>query len=166
AQIGSANATKPCIIGVDAWRVGFPTTSLVHCSSVQVQSLFLDEEENMKHPSFWTSRRSRREFLRDVATLGAVTLTANLMSACQPAAAPQAGAPGAAPEAAAGAAAPGELPRNETLYVAGLQWGPFITFNPLAPQITWPNGETFLVYEALFAYNVATGEIDPLLAKS
>ncbi|RIK54127.1 MAG: ABC transporter substrate-binding protein, partial [Chloroflexi bacterium] len=115
------------------------------------------------------ARRTRREFLRGVATLGAVTLTANLMAACQPAAVPQAGAPGAgpaAPETAAGAAAPGQLPRNETLYVAGLQWGPFITFNPVAPQITWPNGETFLVYEALFAYNVATGEIDPLLAKS
>lgn len=123
----------------------------------------------MLRPSFLHARRTRREFLRGVATLGAVTLTANLMAACQPAAVPQAGAPGAgpaAPETAAGAAAPGQLPRNETLYVAGLQWGPFITFNPVAPQITWPNGETFLVYEALFAYNVATGEIDPLLAKS
>jgi peptide/nickel transport system substrate-binding protein len=63
-------------------------------------------------------------------------------------------------------AAPGQLPRNETLYMAGLQWGPFITFNVLAPNQTWPtNGPSMLMFEALFAFNVATGEIDPLLAK-
>ncbi|MBW7885291.1 MAG: hypothetical protein H3C34_22195, partial [Caldilineaceae bacterium] len=73
-------------------------------------------------------------------------------------------APGEAPAAAP--AAPGQLPRNETLYVAGLQWGPFITFNPLAPNITWPGGgPNMLLYENLFAFNVATGELDPLLAK-
>ncbi len=88
------------------------------------------------------------------------------LSACAaPAAAPQAGgeAPAAAP---AEAAAPDSLPRNETLYVAGLQWGPFITFNPLAPNITWPSGgPNMLIYENLFAFNVATGANDPLLAK-
>jgi peptide/nickel transport system substrate-binding protein len=77
---------------------------------------------------------------------------------------PSATAPGAAPTTAP--AAPGQLPRNETLYVAGLQWGPFITFNPLAPNITWPGGgPNMLLYENLFAFNVATGELDPLLAK-
>jgi peptide/nickel transport system substrate-binding protein len=72
--------------------------------------------------------------------------------------------PGAAPAAAP--AAPGQLPRNETLYVAGLQWGPFITFNVLAPNQTWPTGgPSMLMFEALFAFNVATGDLDPLLAK-
>lgn len=123
----------------------------------------------MKQSPFWNARQTRREFLRGAATLGAVTLTANLLAACQPAAAPQAGAPGAAeaaPETSAGAAAPGQLPRNETLYIAGLQWGPFITFNPLAPNITWPaGGPNMLIYENLFAFNLVTGELDPLLAK-
>ena len=85
------------------------------------------------------------------------------LTGCAAPAAPATGGEAAAP---AEEAAPGDLPRNETLYVGGLQWGPFITFNPVAPQITWPNGETMLIYEALFGYNVATGEIDPLLAES
>src|SRR5690606_9819867 len=58
------------------------------------------------------------------------------------------------------------LPRNETLYVAGMQWSTFITFNPLADPGTFPAiGENTYTYETLFAFNVATGNIDPLLAK-
>ena len=65
-----------------------------------------------------------------------------------------------------GAAQDGALPRNETLYVAGLQWSTFQTFNPLSPNPTWPStGENAYTYEPLFVFNVATGNIDPLLAK-
>jgi peptide/nickel transport system substrate-binding protein len=61
---------------------------------------------------------------------------------------------------------PEQLPREETLYIAGLQWGPFNTFNPLSANPTWPsNGEDEYLYETLFAFNLLTGELDPLLAK-
>ena len=100
---------------------------------------------------------------RMLRIFGFVLVLALALSGCAAPAAPASGGEAAVPGQPA---APGGLPRNETLYVAGLQWGPFITFNPIAPQITWPNGETMLIYEALFGYNVATGDIDPLLAKS
>jgi len=59
-----------------------------------------------------------------------------------------------------------ELPRNETLYVAGIQWNPPRTFNPLNSAPDWPaSGQQETVYETLFAYNLATGALDPLLAK-
>jgi peptide/nickel transport system substrate-binding protein len=65
-----------------------------------------------------------------------------------------------------GAAQNEALPRNETLYVAGIQWSTFQTFNPLSPNPTWPaTGENAYTYEPLFVFNVATGNIDPLLAK-
>jgi peptide/nickel transport system substrate-binding protein len=62
----------------------------------------------------------------------------------------------------------GELPRNETLYVAGYQWQIPVTFNPLAGTPDWPapSGNIHeLVYETLFAYNIVSGSPDPLLAK-
>ena len=93
-----------------------------------------------------------------------LVLALALTGCAAPAAAPATGGEAAAP---AEAAAPGSLPRNETLYVAGMQWNPHTTFNPLAPTITWPcaNNGTMLIYENLFAFNVATGELDPVLAK-
>jgi peptide/nickel transport system substrate-binding protein len=58
-----------------------------------------------------------------------------------------------------------ELPRNETLYIAGLQWGPPSTFNPLNPNPTWPGmAAHHHLYEALFAFNLLTGGLDSLLA--
>jgi peptide/nickel transport system substrate-binding protein len=60
-----------------------------------------------------------------------------------------------------------ELPREETLYVAGFQWGPPTTFNPFAPVRIWPASEDFQhLYQTLFAFNLATGESEPQLAKS
>ncbi|MBI5303919.1 MAG: ABC transporter substrate-binding protein [Chloroflexi bacterium] len=77
-----------------------------------------------------------------------------------PAAATKAPAPTSAP------VAPGQLPRNETLYIGGFQWGPPATFNPLAGVPAWPStGIHEQIYETLFAFNVATGNLDPLLAK-
>jgi peptide/nickel transport system substrate-binding protein len=62
--------------------------------------------------------------------------------------------------------APEQLPRNETLYIGGLQWQPPVNFNPLNGNPDWPgmNGH-MLTYEALFAYNLLTGALDPMLAK-
>jgi peptide/nickel transport system substrate-binding protein len=72
---------------------------------------------------------------------------------------------GQAPGGAASAA--GGLPRNQTLYMAGLQWGPPSTFNPISPAPTWPVSGTDreLVYETLFAYDMVSGELLPLLGK-
>ena len=58
-----------------------------------------------------------------------------------------------------------ELPRNETLYIGGFQWGPPSTFNPLNSNPTWPtNGAHKQIYETLFVFNIVTGNLDPLLA--
>jgi len=86
-----------------------------------------------------------------------------------------AGAPEAtkAPETAATATsgttsstAPEQLPRNETLYIAGLQWQPPTNFNPLNGNPDWPGmGNHLETYETLFAYNQLSGNLDPLLAK-
>ena len=61
----------------------------------------------------------------------------------------------------------GALPRNETLYIAGLQWQPPVNFNPLNGNPDWPGmGNHLETYETLFAYNQLSGNLDPLLAKS
>ena len=63
------------------------------------------------------------------------------------------------------------LPREQTLFIAGFQWGPPTSFNPIAPGVAWPMGiagaQAFgsqLVYETLFAYNLLTGDLEPQLA--
>lgn len=58
------------------------------------------------------------------------------------------------------------LPRQETLYLSGQQWGTPQSFNPLAESwmATWPVGGRFnLMYEPLLTYNTLNGEIEPLL---
>jgi peptide/nickel transport system substrate-binding protein len=63
---------------------------------------------------------------------------------------------------------PGELPRKETLYIAGFQWGPPSTYNPLSGAGNWPASGGNIhehIFETLFAFNLATGALDPLLAK-
>jgi peptide/nickel transport system substrate-binding protein len=65
--------------------------------------------------------------------------------------------------------APKELPRNETLYINGLQWGPPANFNPLSTNAAFPVGYVnnyLLVYETLFMFNQLTGQSEPLLGKS
>lgn len=62
--------------------------------------------------------------------------------------------------------APAQLPRNETLYIAGLQWAAPTNFNPLNNNPDWPGmGRHLPTFETLFAYNQLTGGLDPLLAK-
>jgi peptide/nickel transport system substrate-binding protein len=122
----------------------------------------------MSEQSLFNFRRTRREFLRDVATLGGVMVGMSYLAACQAPAQPQTGGEGGvavvAPETAA---VPGQLPRNETLYLAGFQWGPPTTFNPVAAgQITWPaGGQHQQIYQTLFGYNLLTGGLDPILGK-
>lgn len=65
----------------------------------------------------------------------------------------------------------GQTPRNETLYINGLQWGPINDFNPLSPNsnnalmITQSETSYELVWETLFMYNILDGKLYPLLAK-
>lgn len=74
----------------------------------------------------------------------------------------------------AAAAASGSLPRNETLYVGGFQWGPPTSFNPVSGNPAWPvggdgtmalNGDGY-VYETLFDFNIVDGQYAPDLGKS
>jgi peptide/nickel transport system substrate-binding protein len=59
------------------------------------------------------------------------------------------------------------LPRNETLYISGRQWGPPASINPLAAQPDWPViSGVKLMYETLFLYDALTGKMVPLLAES
>jgi peptide/nickel transport system substrate-binding protein len=60
----------------------------------------------------------------------------------------------------------GGLPRNETLYVAGRQWGEPSSFNPLLSNPDWPVASINLLYETLLVYNPLTGQMEPLLAES
>jgi peptide/nickel transport system substrate-binding protein len=61
----------------------------------------------------------------------------------------------------------GDLPHNETLYIAGQYGGDPANFNPFSNSPAWPAGmgSPVLVYESLFVYNQLTGAIDPLLAR-
>lgn len=62
-------------------------------------------------------------------------------------------------------AAAAQLDRSETLYVAGMQWGPPTTFNPLSPNAPWPTDTYYVhIYETLYTFNMISGEIEPLLA--
>lgn len=57
-------------------------------------------------------------------------------------------------------------PRNETLYVNGLQWGAPTNFNLLSGNPAFPinyGNSRELVYETLFMVNQLTGELEPLL---
>jgi peptide/nickel transport system substrate-binding protein len=138
----------------------------------------------MTQPSSLDLRTNRRRFLQRAALFGGFVLGTGLLAACQtgtstPTAAPAkpvgaTQAPAAAPTAApaqAAAPAPAQLPRNETLYLAGWQWGPPTTFNPLATGLAgWPNqgapnNPLMHVFETLFAFNMSTGALEPLLAK-
>jgi len=58
-------------------------------------------------------------------------------------------------------------PAGETLFVAGFQWGPPKSFNPLAAQPDWPTaqGQSQLIYESLLRFNVLDGSLQPGLAK-
>jgi peptide/nickel transport system substrate-binding protein len=98
------------------------------------------------------------------ATSNATTAAATTSSSSTTTAA----AAGTTAAAASGSgAAPAQLPRNQTLYVGGFQWQPPVNFNILNNNPDWPSQGGFMeIYEALFAYNQLSGNLDPLLAKS
>lgn len=60
----------------------------------------------------------------------------------------------------------GGLPRSETFYVAGRQWGEPTSFNPLTSNPAWPVSGLNLMYETLLLYNPLTGKMEPMIAES
>ena len=91
---------------------------------------------------------SRRDVMKQGAVLGSVAALGSVSI-----------------ERFAPGAAAAQLDRNETLYVAGHQWGPPTTFNPVAASPAWPlDDPEVYVYETLYTFNMLTGELDPLLA--
>ena len=67
-------------------------------------------------------------------------------------------------------AAKSSFPREETLYLGGLQWGEPTSFNPLLTTPAWPvpnSDQTYnLLYEPLLVYDSEGGKMKPLLAES
>lgn len=99
-------------------------------------------------PHHWT----RRDILRGSLALGAAAAGAPLLAACS----------GENPNATGG----GNLPRDQTLFVNGIQWGPPTNFNPINPDPDFPAGDQHPhLYETLFSFNMLTGKLDPLLAE-
>ena len=73
--------------------------------------------------------------------------------------------------AVAGAEAPTDLPRNETMYFGGQQWGPAVGYNPLSSNMnnsmalaSAPRGSRTIMFETLYMYNMLDGKLYPLLA--
>ncbi|MCY9662366.1 MULTISPECIES: ABC transporter substrate-binding protein [Paenibacillus] len=59
-----------------------------------------------------------------------------------------------------------ETPRNETMYINGLQWGPPANFNLISGNPAFPinyGNSRELVYETLFMINQLNGQLEPLL---
>src|SRR5687768_2550008 len=59
---------------------------------------------------------------------------------------------------------------GETLFVAGFQWGPPKSFNPLAAAPDWPTNvqagnQSQFIYETLLRFNLLDGSLSPGLAK-
>jgi peptide/nickel transport system substrate-binding protein len=56
--------------------------------------------------------------------------------------------------------------RQQTLFIAGFQWGPPPNFNPLSPTAAWPTAadQMMLIYETLFGYDLLDGSLKPQLA--
>ncbi len=64
-----------------------------------------------------------------------------------------------------------DIPRNETLYFAGLQWGAINGWNPVSsdmnnavPITVSPGGSRLPMFETLYMYNMLDGAMYPLLA--
>ena len=64
-----------------------------------------------------------------------------------------------------------ELSRDETLYFAGLQWGPIVGWNPFSPDMNNAlaltqagGGSRVVMFETLYMYNMLDGSLVPLIA--
>jgi peptide/nickel transport system substrate-binding protein len=64
-----------------------------------------------------------------------------------------------------GATKAAALPRNETFYISGKQWGPYTDFNPLRPSDS-ATGVLGLMYETLFRFDPIAVKFIPWLATS
>jgi peptide/nickel transport system substrate-binding protein len=58
--------------------------------------------------------------------------------------------------------------RQQTLFIAGFQWGPPPNFNPLSPTAAWPTAadQMQLIYETLFGFDLLDSSLKPSLATS
>jgi len=56
---------------------------------------------------------------------------------------------------------------GDTLFVAGFQWGPPKSFNPLGANPDWPTGggQSQFIYETLLRFNMIDGSLQPGLGK-
>ena len=73
--------------------------------------------------------------------------------------------------AVAGAEEAKDLPRNETVYFGGQQWGSVVGWNPLSSNMNNsmalaanPRGSRTIMFETLYMYNMLDGQLYPLLA--
>ena len=112
---------------------------------------------------------SRRSFLK----LGGVVAGSIALAACA-----GGGSGGSTASGGASAAAKPGIGNNgqvgkgrsgataDSLLIAGFQWGPPATFNPLSPTAAWPAAANVMqiVYETPLRWNILTGEIMPGLA--
>ena len=84
--------------------------------------------------------------------------------------APAAEAPTEAPAADAGPVTADTLPRNETMYFNGLQWGPITGWNPYSSSnnnalaVNQQDNALETMFETPYAYNMLNGQAVPLLA--
>ena len=102
--------------------------------------------------------RTRRQFLIDSTILA---LSGSLLASCEIT------GPTGPVVSSGGGGLPGELPRTQSLFVGGWQWGPPTSFNPLAGAgAAWPASGSFeYLYESLFGFNLLTGGLQPILGR-
>jgi peptide/nickel transport system substrate-binding protein len=103
----------------------------------------------------WTPSRRRFLSLTGLALGGAVIGLG--ASACGTA---QTGTSAGQAKGRAGAA-------GETMFIAGFQWGPPQSFNPLSATPAWPTNwdHSQFIYETLIRFNLLDGSLSPGLAK-
>ncbi len=106
-----------------------------------------------------------------------VMIAAMVLTACAPAAQPSAGEQPAAEQPAATAQSVAEgstdltaLPRNETMYFNGQQWGSVVGWNPYssnnnnAMAVNQQDSARVIMFETPYLYNMLDGQQYPLLA--
>jgi peptide/nickel transport system substrate-binding protein len=105
----------------------------------------------MSH-DFEPAQPNRRQVIAGAALLGAgATVGSGFLSACS--SAKKSSAPSA---------------RQQTLFIAGWQWGPPPNFNPLNPTAGFPTqfNQMQLIYESLFAFDLRDSSLKPQLGAS
>src|SRR3954469_6885933 len=130
-------------------------TNLSDSASISSGETMNNDPDQTKRAEAWLA--SRRSFL----TLGGLAVSGVVLgvgaSGCGTA---QTGKTTSAGKGRAGAA-------GDTLFVAGFQWGPPKSFNPLAASPDWPTAQfqSQLIYETLLRSDERAGALHPGLAK-